>query len=61
MPAAAVTRTKDELESLLRLRKLDHTLSVFPAAEEPGASDAWAMPTGMAELDARLRGGIPRG
>ena len=61
MPVPAVARTRDEIESLLRLRKLDHTLSVFPAAHDPGAPHVWAMPTGIAELDARLRGGVPRG
>ena len=53
MPAAAI----DYLESLLRERKLDHTLThrrLTPAAR-------WVIPTGMAELDARLEGGIPRG
>lgn len=64
MPAAVAARTKDELESLLRLRKLDHTLSVFPAApatNDLGAPCVRAIPTGLAELDARLRGGLPRG
>ena len=52
MPAAAI----DYLESLLRERKLDHTLT---HGSEPAAR--WVIPTGMAELDARLEGGIPRG
>ncbi|HEV3217245.1 MAG TPA: hypothetical protein VGZ27_16055 [Vicinamibacterales bacterium] len=49
-----------DLESLLRLKKLDHTLiSTQPPAD---AADArWVVPTGVAELDARLQGGIPRG
>jgi recombination protein RecA len=60
MPAVA----RANLESLLRLKKLDHTLiSALPG--DPGDEDAvdarWVVPTGVAELDARLRGGIPRG
>jgi recombination protein RecA len=49
---------KAVLESLLRERKLDHTLTGFGA--EP-ADARWLVPTGIAELDARLEGGIPRG
>jgi recombination protein RecA len=55
MPAAAVDR--DYLESLLRDRKLDHTLAnggLTPVIR-------WLVPTGMTELDARLEGGLPRG
>lgn len=55
MPATAVDR--DYLESLLRERKLDHTLSF---GSEP-ADARWLVPTGMTELDTRLEGGIPRG
>jgi hypothetical protein len=62
MPAVAL----DYLESLLRERKLDHTLT--DRGLTPGqvrGSDPittqWLIPTGMAELDARLEGGIPRG
>jgi len=54
MPAAAI----DYLESLLRERKLDHTLTdrgLTPITTQ------WLIPTGMAELDTRLEGGIPRG
>ena len=57
MPANAIDR--DYLESLLRERKLDHTLTTGVAADP--ASARWVVPTGMAELDARLEGGIPRG
>jgi recombination protein RecA len=56
MPATAVTR--DYLESLLRERKLDHTL----ALGDTGAPDArWVVPTGVTDLDGRLGGGLPRG
>ena len=56
MPATAVNR--DYLESLLRERKLDHTLSLRDAA----APDArWVVPTGLIDLDIRLGGGFPRG
>ena len=48
---------REHLESLLRERKLDHTLT---HGAEP-AEARWLIPTGMAELDARLEGGIPRG
>jgi hypothetical protein len=61
------------LESLLRDRKLDHTLAGFgsepadpstssgsPRAQSRGDA-RWLVPTGIAELDARLEGGIPRG
>lgn len=54
MPAVA----RDHLEALLRHRKLDHTLT--PATSDPVA-DRWLVPTGMAALDARLEGGLPRG
>ena len=57
MPAAHALR--DDLESLLRTRKLDHTLTTASAAS---VSDLrWVAPTGIADLDARLDGGIPRG
>ena len=56
MPAAAI----DHLESLLRARKLDHTLSNWSLTPEPSQA-RWLVPTGMAELDARLEGGVPRG
>jgi recombination protein RecA len=56
MPAAA----RENLESLLRLKKLDHTLINALSADE-AANARWAVPTGVAELDARLQGGIPRG
>jgi hypothetical protein len=54
---------RNYLESLLRDRKLDHTLShrgLIPLSV-PGADPRWLVPTGVAELDARLEGGIPRG
>jgi recombination protein RecA len=53
---AAVTR--DSLESLLRERKLDHTVAAYRS--EP-ADSRWFVATGIAELDARLDGGFPRG
>jgi hypothetical protein len=62
---AATAIDKDYLESLLRTRKLDHTLSHWGLTpESPGAdpmSARWLVPTAIAELDARLGGGIPRG
>src|SRR5712691_7146843 len=52
-----------DLESLLRLRKLDHTLtSARPSSNPADASDArWLVPTGIPDLDERLQGGVPRG
>jgi len=63
---ANVAVAREELESLLRARKLDHTLTLRQAQGEPGfgvppAETRWLVPTGIAELDARLEGGIPRG
>lgn len=57
MPATAID--KDFLESLLRDRKLDHTLSHGDLT--PRSDPRWAVPTGIAELDTRLGGGVPRG
>lgn len=56
-------RGRDYLESLLRDRKLDHTLPNWglPPVPVRGADPRWVVPTGIAELDARLEGGIPRG
>jgi hypothetical protein len=55
MPATAPTR--EYLQSLLRERKLDHTVAEWDAAHPV----RWVVPTGMAGLDAQLEGGIPRG
>jgi hypothetical protein len=65
-PAAAATArifSRDYLESLLRLRKLDHTLAAPALESERFTHDPVrsSVPTGIADLDARLRGGIPRG
>jgi len=52
-----------ELESLLRTRQLDRTLTTaLPAVDPSGdnADDVLA-PTGVAAFDARLGGGFPRG
>jgi recombination protein RecA len=56
MPALART----DLESLLRLKQLDHTLT-SPLGDPLDRDGRWLVPTGMADLDARLQGGIPRG
>ena len=85
MPAAAVPvlierseskgATRDRLESLLRLRKLDHTFVDRPSAivQRPDGGrwpiddgrwpidDGRSVATGISDLDARLEGGIPRG
>lgn len=63
MPAAAVapaspSLSRDDLESLLRARKLDRTLTTAPADEVVGT---WCVPTGAVELDTQLHGGLPRG
>ncbi len=54
MPLAVRT----DLEALLRDRKLDHTLAT--GAARP-AGEREPVPTGIAPLDARLEGGLPRG
>ena len=56
MPATA----RAELESLLRTRKLDRTLTTALPSPPPG-DERWLARTGIPELDARLGGGIPRG
>jgi hypothetical protein len=55
MPAIA----RDHLEALLRHRKLDHTLT--PTSNPDPIAERWLVPTGIAALDARLEGGLPRG
>jgi recombination protein RecA len=56
MPALART----DLESLLRTRKLDRTLtSTLPS--QPVRDDLAIAPTALASVDARLGGGFPRG
>jgi recombination protein RecA len=50
---------RQHLESLLRDRKLDHTLTHGRGTDSLTAR--WHVPTGMAELDAQLEGGLPRG
>ena len=59
MPAAAVTRAT--LESLLRVRKLDHTLSALDIPASGHEALPSVVPTSIPDLDARLGGGIPRG
>src|SRR3954468_12481828 len=55
-----------DLESLLRARKLDRTLTTLlpelPHLSAGGITDEYAVaPTGVTALDARLGGGFPRG
>src|SRR5476649_1907937 len=49
-----------DLESLLRARQLDRTLTTALPSIDPGDEHALA-PSGMSALDARLGGGFPRG
>ena len=56
MPAMA----RADLESLLRLKKLDHTLTDLEPLD-PGLQARWLVPTGIAMLDEQLQGGFPRG
>ena len=67
MPAAI-----SELESLLRARKLDHTLAhqapdhgqgsrLWALGSGPEDTLRWTVPTGFPALDERLAGGLPRG
>jgi recombination protein RecA len=56
------SKGREYLESLLRDRKLDHTLTRGSDPLHPGSDPTrWLVPTGIAELDARLDGGLPRG
>ena len=55
--AASSSVTRAQLEALLRTRHLDRTL--ISATEAPPPETVAA--TGMAAIDARLRGGFPRG
>lgn len=48
-----------DLEALLRARKLDSTLTT--AVPELPCDESVTVPTGIAELDRRLGGGLPRG
>jgi recA bacterial DNA recombination protein len=48
-----------DLESLLRTRRLDRTLTTAIPAPDP--NDDAVAPTGVEVLDARLGGGLPRG
>jgi len=59
MPALA----RADLETLLRARKLDRTLTtVLPLPSDTGPHDSLAVSaTDVAPLDARLGGGLPRG
>ncbi len=62
MAQTALART--DLEALLRARKLDRTLQ--PAGdtgspERPAAAPDRVLATGLAALDSRLGGGLPRG
>jgi recombination protein RecA len=50
---------RPDLESLLRSRRLDRTLTTALPPHVP--DDAAVAPTGIAALDARLGGGFPRG
>src|SRR5438093_11137932 len=52
-----------DLESLLRTRHLDRTLTTTPPPLDPAGSrdEAVVAPTGVTELDAFLGGGLPRG
>ena len=57
MPAIA----RADLESLLRLKKLDHTLTTALEPPLEPINGRWLVPTGIADLDERLQGGFPRG
>jgi hypothetical protein len=52
-----------DLESLLRTRQLDRTLTTaLPPLDPAGSRDEYVIaPTGITTLDARLGGGFPRG
>jgi hypothetical protein len=54
------TLARADLETLLRTRKLDRTLTSSMPAPDP-ADEAAIAPSGIPALDARLGGGFPRG
>ena len=58
-----MTLARADLESLLRAKQLDRTLTpALPLLDHPGSNDEYAVaPTGVTTLDARLGGGFPRG
>ena len=63
---ACILPHRDHLETLLRDRKLDHTLWGLTPLRYGGQTPSrqthrWLVPTGIAALDARLEGGLPRG
>lgn len=59
-PVPSLSPARAALESLLRTRKLDHTLtSTLPA--HPVRDDLAIAATNLASLDAELSGGFPRG
>src|SRR5437660_10727643 len=57
---AATQLARADLETLLRARKLDRTLTSALPPVDPRDDFAIA-PTGLPDLDARLGGGFPRG
>ena len=73
MPAAAIPvlserseskgarADRSEIESLLRLRKLDHTFVDRPDDRRWTIDDGRSVTTGIPDLDTRLEGGFPRG
>jgi recombination protein RecA len=61
MPAIARAISRDDLESLLRLKKLDHTVTAAEPLNLLTTDGRWLVPTGIAGLDERLQGGLPRG
>jgi len=58
-----MTLARADLESLLRNRKLDRTLTTsLPPLDPHGPVDEYVLaPTGVTTLDARIGGGLPRG
>jgi hypothetical protein len=56
----AMPLARAELESLLRTRQLDRTLTTALPPPDPDSEYACS-PTGVSALDARLGGGFPRG
>jgi hypothetical protein len=57
MSERSESKSRSHLEALLRARRLDHTLTTAG----PGIEARWMAPTGIADLDAQLGGGLPRG